>query len=67
MPSACFNVDALQESTELYVQHMVTAPDGVDPDLLEYIYEAGTNPGPPPTCGEICHRLVLGRYPELAI
>lgn len=28
--------------TEMYVQHMVDAPEGVDPDLLQYIYDAGT-------------------------
>ena len=26
----------------MYVQHMVDATEGVDPDLLQYIYEAGT-------------------------
>jgi hypothetical protein len=29
--------------TEMYVQHMVDAVEGVDPDLLQYIYEAGTS------------------------
>lgn len=46
------------DMTEMYVQHMVDAVEGVDPDLLQYIYESsGGNPyGVDAVVSELRHR-----------